>query len=316
MKKAILTFLFLVYTFFAHATFTLSGSTITQNTGTTNTDLSDIALIAGVTKIEVGVGTSSEFIIYNIGNLNLIINGTLSIDASKEMLIIESAASRNIITVSANATLNINDFETINGFTAYNQRTAIRTTYDNNDCCNNFSLEVLDLGTFNMFGGAVESSSSIRFQANSTINILDARIELLSDVLDPDYQIRQFSNFLTANKLKLVKYALTMIGTPLQFDDYTPTLADEGINFSVNSPNTEYVFRNYSGGARGNRLDLGLWRLKKGKIINSYSGTDVVIQEHKVGNVNSNGTWQITALYRSGLRVNAAPTSKPPLLPP
>lgn len=283
-----LTLLFVGISQFVNATFTLSGTTIIQ-TGT-DTDLSGLAGITGVTILQQGLGTNSEYTIYNIGNLQLEVNGTLSIDASKEMLLVGSSAPRSIIAVDG--TLNINDFETLNGFTAYKQRTAIRTTYDNNDCCGNFSLEVTDSGTLNMQGGGIESSSSIRFTENSTVNIQDARIELLTNT-NPDYQIRQFSNNLTANGLILIKYALTMIGTPIEFDDYNPTIADEGISFSVNSSNAEYVFRNYSGGGRGNRLDLGLWRDKKGKIINSQDGTNVIIQEHKIGNGNSTGTWQI-----------------------
>ena len=289
MKKIILVLLIFGVSQFANASFTLSGSTITQSG--TDTDLSGLAAIAGVTIVQESLGTNAEFTVYDIGNLQLEINGNLTIDASKELLLVGPSAPRSIIAV--NGTLNINDFKTLNGFKAYKQRTAIRTTYDNNACCNNFSLEVTDSGTLNMQGGGIESASSIRFTENSTVNIQDARIELLTDT-DPDYQIRQFSNNLTANGLILIKYALTMIGTPIEFDDYVPTIADEGINFSENSSNAEYIFRNYSGGGRGNRLDLGLWQDKKGKIINSLDGTNLIIQEHKIGNGNSSGTWQIT----------------------
>jgi hypothetical protein len=289
MKKKLLTLIFLSFTVYASANFTLVGTTIRQ-TGT-DTNLSGLAGIAGVNTLQKG-SDGAAYTIYDIGNLQLVVEGTLTIDASKEMLLIGPTAPRNIITV--NGILNINDFETLNGFTIYRQRTAIRTTYDNNDCCNNFSLEVIDSGTLNMQGGGIEASSSIQFTANSNINIKDGRIELLSNTPHPDYQIRQYSNNLIANGLQLNKYALTMIGTPIQFDNYIPTIADEGINFSVNSSDIEYVFRNYSGGGRGNRLDLGLWRNKKGKVINSLDGTNVIIQEHKVGDGNSTGTWQIT----------------------
>lgn len=289
MKKNILTFLFFTFTIYVQATFTLTSASIITQTNT-DSDLSGLASISGVTLVQVGLGTDSEYTIYDIGDRQLIINGNLTIDASKEMLLVGSSAPRSVISVIG--TLNIKDLETINGFTSYLQRTAIRTTYDNNDCCGNFSLDITDSGTFNMQGGGIECSSSIKFYTNSTVNIQDGRIELLSTP-DPQYQIRQFSNNLTTNNFKMVKYAMTMIGTPIQFDGYTPTIADEGINFSVNSPNTEYSFRDYSGGGRGNRLDLGLWRDKKGKIINSSNGTNVIVQEHLIGNSASTGTWQI-----------------------
>ena len=289
MKK-ILSFLgFLCFSLSINASFTLSGSTITQ-TGT-DTDLSGISGILGVTTIQQGVGTDAEFIIYDIGNYNLIIDGTLSIDASKEQLLIGSSAPTNIITV--NGTLNINDFETINSFTSYRQRTAIRSTYNSNNCCSNFSLLVEDGATLNMEGGAIEASSSIRFDESSTINIESARIELLSSP-DSEYQIRQWSLNLTANNFYMVKYAMTIIGRPLQFDDYTPTQADEAINFSVNSDSSIHEFRNYAGGGRGNRLDLGLWQNKKGKMINSATGTDLIIDEHIPSDTRSVGTWEIT----------------------
>lgn len=289
MKKKILTFLFFTFTIYVQATFTLTSTTIITQKNT-DSGLSGLASLTGVTSIQVGLGTDREYTIYDIGNRQLIINGNLTIDASKEMLLVGASAPRSIISVIG--TLNIEDYETINGFTSYLQRTAIRTTYDNNDCCGNFSLDITDSGTFNMQGGGIECSSSIKFYTNSTVNIQDGRIELLSTP-DPQYQIRQFSNNLTANNFKMVKYAMTMIGTPIQFDGYTPTIADEGINFSVNSPNTEYNFRDYSGGGRGNRLDLGLWQYKKGKIINSSDGTNVIIEEHLIGDGRSTGTWQI-----------------------
>lgn len=305
MKNHFFFFFFFIYTVYSYATFTLSGSTITQVVSTTDTDLSDIALIAGVTKIEVGVGTASEYIIYNIGNLNLVINGELTIDASKEMLIVESLSPTSIITV--NGILNIKDFETLNSITAYNQRTAIRTTYNNNDCCGNYSLDITSTGTLNMNGGAFEGASSIYFDKDAIINIQDGRIQLITST-DPDYQIRQYSENLTANNLKLVKYAMTMIGTPIQFDGYQPSHAENGISFSSSSSSSEYVFRNYSGGGRGNRLDLGLWASRKGKIINSSDGTNVIIEKHKAGNVSSIGTWQITKeISPTILDVNGSP---------
>lgn len=289
MKRCIIIILLLKFTISVHATFTLSGTTITQ-TGTDN-DLSGLALVSGVTSMQVSAGTNTEFTTYYIGDYNLIIDGILTIDASKEMLIIGPLALRSIILV--NGTLNINDFKTINSFTAFNQRTAIRTTYINNDCCNNFSFEVANSGFFNMQGGGLEFSSSIKFNSTSTVNIQDGRIELLSTP-HPQYQIRQFSNNLTANGFKMINYAMTMVGQPIQFDDYEPTQADEGISFSSSSSSNVYNFRNYSGGDRGNRLDIGLWAGKKGKIINSASGTNLEVKEHLIGNANSTGTWEIT----------------------
>lgn len=288
--KNILTFLFLTFAISLHATFTLTSSTLITQTGT-DTSLASLEGMTGVTVIKEGVGTSREYKIYDIGNRQLIINGKLTIDASKEMLLVGATSPANV--VSINGTLTIKDNETINGFTLYQQRTAIRTTYNNYRCCDSFSLDVANSGTLNMQGGGIESSSSIQFQANSTINIQDGRIQLLSTP-GSEYQIRQSSNNLTALNFKLIQYALTMIGNPIQFDGYMPTLADEGISFSSFSPSTQYNFRDYSGGGRGNRLDLGLWSSKKGKMINSLDGTNLIIAEHKNGDNSSTGTWQIT----------------------
>ena len=92
MKKLLLLFLFIKFTITMHATFSLTGSTITQ-TGT-DTNLSNLASISGVSLMQVGLGTDAEYTIYNIGNRNLIIDGELTIDASKEMLIVESLSPR------------------------------------------------------------------------------------------------------------------------------------------------------------------------------------------------------------------------------
>lgn len=292
MKKIILSFLFFTCTLYVHATFTRSGTIITQ-TGT-DTDLSGITAInvifTYVTTLQEGTGTR-EYTVYDIGNYKLVINGNLTIDASKEMLLVGASSPRSVITV--NGTLTIRDYDIINSFTAYRQRTAIRTTYNAATCCSNFSLEVSNTGILNMQGGAVESASSILFNTNSTVNIQDARIELLN-APNNNYQIRQFSNNLTAVNFKMFKYAMTMVGVPLQFDGYEPSVADEGISFSGSSANSLYVFRDYAGGGRGNRLDLGLWSSKKGKVINSSDGTNVIIQQHISGSGSSTGTWQIT----------------------
>jgi hypothetical protein len=92
----------------------------------------------------------------------------------------------------------------------------------------------------------------------------------------------------------MINYAMIIVGRPLQFDDYIPTTADKGISFSSSSDSFVHNFRNYSGGGRGNTVDLGLWASKKGKIINSLSGTNLIVAEHLTGNATSTGTWEIT----------------------
>ncbi|MGB0427395.1 MAG: hypothetical protein ACPGEC_00530 [Flavobacteriales bacterium] len=80
MKRIIccIAFLFSVHAF---ANFTLSGNTITQSG--TDTDLSGLSGISGVTTSQ-----QADIIQYNIGNRRLVIQGTLTIDPEKETLFI------------------------------------------------------------------------------------------------------------------------------------------------------------------------------------------------------------------------------------
>jgi len=263
--------------------FTLSGSIITQ-TGT-DTSLSGLTSISDVVKTTQGASTR-EFSLYDIGNRKLVVSGTLSINAPKEQLLIGSSAPRNCLIVRG--TLNINDTETINGFVRTQKRVAVKTTYSRPTCCSDYSLEVSATGSLIMRGGAIEMASSVYFHANSTIDIENGRIELAATP-SANYHIRQYSNNFKATNFELVKYAMTMVGKPVLFTGYTSTQCNAGIGFSGDSSADEYIFKDFGGGHRGNLRDFALWASKKCKVINSKTGTDIVVANN-VANSASTGT--------------------------
>jgi hypothetical protein len=79
-------------------TFTLSGSVITQ--AATDANLSGLAALAGVT-----VSTQQGYTVYNIGDRQLNIGGTLTIDPEIEMLFVGYDGSGDLMTVTGNLTI-------------------------------------------------------------------------------------------------------------------------------------------------------------------------------------------------------------------
>jgi hypothetical protein len=97
--------------------FTLNGTEITQSG--TDTDLSGLSGIAGVT-----VSTVGNYSSYNIADLIIKIQGTLTIDPRNNMLI---GNARKMLTMD-NGTLNIGTEYTVNGYTIQTPETAIINT--------------------------------------------------------------------------------------------------------------------------------------------------------------------------------------------
>lgn len=108
-------FLFFFYVQFSFATFSLSGTTITQSG--TDTDLSGLQSIANVTVTVIGGLT-----IYDLSNVALRIDGELSINAKTEK-IINPTQTRNKI--YGEGKIIINDFQELNGVRVYSYNLAI-----------------------------------------------------------------------------------------------------------------------------------------------------------------------------------------------
>ena len=254
----------------AKAIFTLGGSTITQ-TGT-NGDLSGLENIAGVTSIIEDTGGIS-YITYYIGDLQLDVQGTLSIDPEREHLIIGDGAPNNSLLISSGGTLNLGRIVSENASTRPSFGRGITILKDNTGCCSNGAFRVE--GTFNMNGGELFAGAVINWQAGSTINIESGRI--LSTLANE--RIRDYCSNLTINGLTLSGIAFDMFRAPISiegleyYDSANQTSRIQLVSTGSGGTDDEVEFKNYP--ARKGTSDFDAWKNADLKITNSELGTDL-----------------------------------------
>jgi len=179
------------------AAFNLSGSTITQ-TGT-DTDLSGLASIAGVNTITTGTG-DNIYTVYEVGNRNLVINGTLTLNVQTEKIIFGTSAPFNSFLV--NGTFNIEGRIISGGVTRDLSKEFANITRFTTSRSNvaDAGLVVNNGGTLNWYGGGLRTSQSSYFQPGSNI-LLDFAEFNVQHAASTDFQIRSSSTNLTINNL-------------------------------------------------------------------------------------------------------------------
>lgn len=156
--------------------FSLSSSTITQ-TGT-DSDLSGLAAITGVTYSVInGSGTMPNRKVYDLASLRLNIEGTLSHDPSKEVLIFKGGNNNNErIFIEAGAVYNYGTETTFQGGTHYTtgEGLIIRSYYTGSQ--RQWRPETAGMqirGDFNWKGGTIVSGRSIIAETTGTITVRD-----------------------------------------------------------------------------------------------------------------------------------------------
>lgn len=202
MRKLIAAFIFcgllsISSTQEVRAAFALSGSTIIQ-TGI-DTDLTGLAGVAGVSTITSGSG-DNVYTVYDVGNRNLRIDGTLTLNVQSEKIIFGVSAPFNSFLV--NGTFNIEGRIISGGTTRYLNKefaTITRYTADRSNA-SSAGLVVNNGGTLNWYGGGLRTSQSSFFNAGSTI-LLDYAEFNIQHSAASDYQVRSSSTDLTINNL-------------------------------------------------------------------------------------------------------------------
>ena len=132
--------------------FALAGSIITQSG--TDTSLAGLTAIAGVTSMTAGSGVDLIRLV-NVGNLRLVVTGTLTMNATNpEMLIFGEAPPNQTLTVNAAATFTLGRRTTLNSTTRSEQR--IGGIYFSRRYTEHWSGQAIsNSGTFNWYGDVI-----------------------------------------------------------------------------------------------------------------------------------------------------------------
>jgi|GEM_PF-3059063 hypothetical protein len=241
-------------------TFTLSGDIITQ-TGTAS-NYSGLESITGVTLTTIGSDEEQKNI-YNLGNKQLLVNGTLTINPRKEQLIFGDGLITNIPQIEVTGTLTIIDEENYGTgnntkvFYAKNTPFVFTRTVGYNWVYNNMHISIVSNGTLNLYGVNLDLTGNrgIYYASGSHGTIKDVllrgghngspRIYLLGDqivdgldvydfqAINLDSYLQEFKNVTPHN----VEFSIFFNGDP----DENRVIEVEDFDFySGTDPNTTY----------------------------------------------------------------------------
>lgn len=238
-------------------TFTLSGTTITQ-TGT-DTDLSGLTGIAGVDVVSHGSG-AGEFVTYSIESLRLSIGGDLTIDPTNEILVFGNSAPDQTVNVISGGTLNLGKEVTVNGHTYQTEGTGLVVPdATKGACCTGQSMRINAGGTLNHFGATLQIAGCYQWEAGSTVNVVNGKIEATRGSL---FRIRTQSTALSIDGLAMAgSVSIDFFAAPLLFKGFFPIASDracETVSAQSGGTDSPYVFNDYT--SDGMVLDFSIWR--------------------------------------------------------
>jgi hypothetical protein len=252
-------------------TFTLAGSVITQ--ADTDTDLSGLTALAGVT-----VSTQAGYTIYNIGDRQLNVGGTLTIDPEIEMLLLGYDGSEDLMTTTGDLT--IGKAIVYNGVTRYSEGLAIYCDTTPTGFVNRISFNGSANLTWN--GGTISlHNGKFGFYGNDVkVRINSDKAVLFYRVRDASNQVRQETSDFISTAFQMINGSFTVIKQGLVLGGYTPTHCTGSLGFSGATPNVEFILRDYGGGGRGNYPDVKFWGGNRTTLYNSKSGTELTAHYH------------------------------------
>ena len=139
--------------------YSLSGSVITQASGTTDSDLSGLANITGVTAFDDGIRN-----LYILDGLQLKIEGTQSIDPFSEGIFTQNWGSQyNVIN---NGTLTINGYRSYYGRLQHSRQPWLVSAENDNNYC------FINNGDFSWTGGAIHSKRGVNLGGTVTLDTI------------------------------------------------------------------------------------------------------------------------------------------------
>jgi hypothetical protein len=267
--------------------FALSGTDIIQ-TGT-DANCSGLSAIAGVVTMTQGTERT-----YNLGNLTLNINGTLSQDPDFEHLIFDATNTRaHDIVVSGGGTWNLGVATVVNGFTKYSQGDAVISqrnipaagggTYQ---LLSGSSTIFVSAGaTWNYRGGFIKLNHTIFITSTGKLNMFAGRVQLVGN-------IRRFGLFSTG---AVNFYGGTLDGVQLLVQNLPATFSGvEYINnqgISIESSNNRNLTNIFKGLAfNGSAIDCYVWFGALLELRNSAKGSAIIINgDNEVTNPSTTG---------------------------
>lgn len=267
----------------AYASFVLSGTTITQSG--TDTDLTGLSGITGVTVIESGTGSGIRRVYLLPDATNLLITGTLTIDPELEEIILAEDAPTNGFMVSGTGTLNISGKRTVNSFDFYSTRRWLTVPRDENFPTNGIRFQ--DSSTINWEGGEAFFRSGLIIDDGANLTITNGIIDGGGSTTGGN-QVRNSSTALDVNGLVAKRHAWTHLAIPTRFDGYEAVQAAQAHGWSAVSPNETVPLRDFFGG-QGNDKDVAFWSGTRIELINSVTGTDLIVGPNNSGNNTSYG---------------------------
>jgi len=259
--------------------FSLSGNTITQ-TGTDN-DLSGLSSISTVIE-------ERNHAVYNVGNRQLRIEGTLSIDPETEELIFGDGAPHQKVLIVNGGVLNIGEEIDIGAAqNRFSSGTAIRFTDASTDTFreNEADFRVNSGGTFNWFGGAIYMNNPMAFMEGSFPTIHSQQCQAIMQT--SGVQIRQRSENTDIRGLVTRGTFITMIANAVRIAGWRPfDSGNQALSFSNTSPDNQfYIIEDFdAAGLSGQHI--AFWSQVWGRLISNSEGTSVVAG----GNSNSSAT--------------------------
>ncbi|MCT4663724.1 MAG: hypothetical protein N4A45_00655 [Flavobacteriales bacterium] len=275
MKNLLFTLYLLIAPLSLQASFSISGSVITQSG--TNSSLDGIQNLNGVS-----VSTQNNIRVYNIGNRRLVINGNLTIDPETEMLIV-GYASGEMLVVQNNGRLTIGKQITTNGFTRYSEGMAIYLE----NCPSGFTDRVSfrNNARLDWYGGVISQyAGKFGFYQNSVrVRIFSENAKLIYRSVDPQNQIRQETNDFIANAFTFINGDLTVVAPNGQLNGYNPIHCSGAISFSGATPNQDVIFNGYRGGGSGNFKDIKFWQGSRPVFYNTSTGSNLKAGFHLSG---------------------------------
>lgn len=253
--------------------FSLSGSTITQSG--TDASLAGLAAIAGVTTVAQATHTT-----YNIGNLQLLVTGTLTIDPEIETLYCGYVSATTRM-VRVTGTLNIGKAITENGFTRYSEGLAIYLDDTVDTFVQPGYIEFTNTSTFNWNGGIISQQFGASGFYGGVVRVNSANAKWIYRGRSPNNQLRQETNDLIASAFTFIGGDMVIVGTSMQLNGYNPIHCTGALAHSSATPNVEYILRDYAGGDKGNQKDVKCWAGNRTILYNSATGTDLKVGSHQ-----------------------------------
>lgn len=257
----------------------------------TDTDLSGLSGISGVTVMSTGTGEYARNI-YNYAGMKLTVSGTLSIDPYTEELV--TSATGNALLIPSGGTLNINGSMTLNSITKYTQRrwfTEI-TSYD----FNTPAVRVQSGGTLNWVGAEMLVPGGFTFDSGSTVNITQGVLDEMRKFKNGsgqgiDQQIRWSSSGVNVSGLILKRGLMTLIAIPASLNGYAPQHCTRAICTSSSTPKIIIPVNGFNTDG-SNDLDVGMRGGSWVHLTNPSNGTAMTVGPHLPNDYGRVAVWQ------------------------